>query len=59
VTVPTYLSELNAALGRLDDFDSQLADKINGGKIVEPDATYLSDASAEIRSTIQILINNA
>ena len=56
IDLETYLSELEAALDMLDAFDNQLSAKINNGKIVEPEATQLIDASAEIRETINNLI---
>jgi len=55
----TYQLELSAATDRLDDFDSQLYDKIDGGQIEDPEATVLIVASEEIRTTIQILVINS
>lgn len=55
IDVATYLSELDGALGMLDAFDNQVAPKIAKGKIVDPDATAILDASDEINTTIDNL----
>jgi hypothetical protein len=55
IDLETYLSELDGALSKLSAFDNQVAAKIGNGKIVEPDATWIPDASAEIRATIDNL----
>jgi len=59
IDLATYLSELEAALNKLNAFDQQLAAKISNGSIIEPEASELTNASAEIRQTINSLIENA
>jgi alpha-tubulin suppressor-like RCC1 family protein len=54
-----YIALLEEALVKLDDFDNQLAAKIGNGQIVEPEASELLAASANIRELIQLLIDNA
>jgi hypothetical protein len=56
IDLATYLEELDTALSKLDSFDNQLSGKISAGQIVDPEATSLLDASAEIRTTIENLI---
>tara|TARA_R110000737_G_scaffold22022_2_gene40631 strand:+ start:12198 stop:13418 length:1221 start_codon:yes stop_codon:yes gene_type:complete len=50
----TYLSELQSALDKLSAFDNQVAAKISGNKpkIVDPEATVITNASADIRTII-------
>ena len=59
IDLSTYLEELEAALDKLNAFDNQLSAKIGNGQIVEPEAGELTNASSEMRSTIDILIANA
>jgi hypothetical protein len=57
----TYLSELQSALDKLSAFDNQVAAKISGNKpkIVDPEATAITNASADIRTMIESLIGAA
>jgi hypothetical protein len=55
IDLATYVSELDGALSMLDAFDNQIEAKISKGKIIEPYATAILDASAEIRNTINNL----
>ncbi|MDH3210051.1 MAG: hypothetical protein OEL91_06705, partial [Burkholderiaceae bacterium] len=56
IDLPTYLSELQAALSKLNDFDSQLAAKTQNGQIQDPEATNLQSLSGQLRVMIQSLI---
>ena len=58
IDISTYISELEAALDKLNAFDNQLNAKIGNGQIGEPEASQLLDASEEIRVTINSLISN-
>lgn len=59
IDTATYLSDLETALSKLTAFDNQLNAKIGNGKIVEPDASIILAASAELRATINGLIVSA
>ena len=52
IDLATYVSELDGALSMLKAFDNQVEAKISKGKIVDPDASAIVAASAEIRTTI-------
>jgi len=54
----TYIFELETALDKLNAFDNQLSRKIANGSIIDPEATELLNASAEIRLAINNLIAN-
>jgi hypothetical protein len=56
IDLATYESELEAALDKVGSFDNQLAAKIGNGKIVDPQATSILAAAAEIRATIENLL---
>jgi hypothetical protein len=56
IDLATYVSELESALAKIGSFDNQLSAKIGNGQIVEPGATNLLAAAAEIRTTIENLL---
>jgi len=59
IDLQTYVEELNSALNKLGSFENQLNAKINKGKIVEPEATLLTEALISMEATIQTLLDNA
>jgi hypothetical protein len=59
IDATTYIDKLNGALGKLDGFDAQLDDKISSGQLVDPEASELLAASAEMRTMINNLIEDA
>ena len=56
IDVTTYLSMLGDALDLLEAFDNQVAAKIGNGSLVDPEASEVVEASANIRALIAQLI---
>lgn len=59
IDTDTYIDRLSDALVQLDGYDEQLADKIASGKIEEPEASNLQAYSANMKTMINNLINEA
>jgi hypothetical protein len=54
----TYLDRLNRALDQLDAYNARLEDKIDRGKIADPDALELEQKSADMRTGLIDVINH-
>ena len=52
----TFINKLHSALSQLKDFETQLYEKIDGSKIIEPEASKLKDHIYNMRSMINNLI---
>ena len=59
IDLESYIAELQSAISMLKAFDNQINAKVSNGKIVEPHASSILDASAVIRLTIENLLANA